>query len=212
MRLTKGSGSPATGGCWMVAVQRYTENEGWHDHPECVCPVIRGLCIEMNDRLPDGDRERIIGPHLFAPVGTRRDDLLQARLARVVRFAVEQADAALDQAGLRLPAAPSSMEWELVHHAARVARDIARASGFYVSAAAADDLCSVLFSASMVDFAAAHYVRAAHLAVRVALSRNGWEDRVLALILDLCAMSTPSEACPVRTREQVLREVCLVTP
>jgi len=93
MKLTKGPGSPGKGGCWMVAVQQYTEptmthkktiklldgtkmeavvfrDNAWHDHPECVHPVIREFCIWMNDNCPDEERESIIGPHLFDPVGT----------------------------------------------------------------------------------------------------------------------------------------------
>lgn len=46
----------------------------WHDHPECVCPTIRPLAIMLNDMCADGEREALIGPHLFAPVGTATDD------------------------------------------------------------------------------------------------------------------------------------------
>lgn len=170
MKLTLGQGSPTRGGCWMVAVQRYTENEGWHDHPECVDPSIRALCILINDWLPDGDRERVIGPHLFAPVGTRSADLSPRRLRRVVEFAIEQA-------GVQhtLPEFPTPVDYRAAAEAAKAAW-------------------------------------AAEAAAWAAKAAEAAEHRLLPLVLELCAMSTPAEpACPVRTREQVLREVCLVT-
>ena len=71
MKLTNGTGDRTTGGCWMVAAHWYVTNGlTWSDQPECVSPVIRPLCIRLNDFLRDGERERVIGPHLFTPVGT----------------------------------------------------------------------------------------------------------------------------------------------
>ncbi len=71
MRLVRGSGSEDKGACWMSAIHWYTRNgKNWTDQPKCVSPVIRPICIQLNDLLDDGERERMIGPHLFAPVGT----------------------------------------------------------------------------------------------------------------------------------------------
>ena len=71
MRLVNGSGSEKTGACWMSALHWYTrKGKSWSDQPACVSPVIRDLCIKLNDTLPDGEREEVIGPHIFAPVGT----------------------------------------------------------------------------------------------------------------------------------------------
>jgi hypothetical protein len=80
----------------------YYAGESWSDHPECVDPVIRQLCIAINDLLPsDAERERVIGPHLYAPVGTAQGrELMQRRAFRVADEAVRVwAPMALDKAG-----------------------------------------------------------------------------------------------------------------
>lgn len=68
MKLVKGVGSPAEGGCWMVAASMYAHGK-WSDQPACVPPTIRALCVRLNDMCSDGEREALIGPHLFAPMG-----------------------------------------------------------------------------------------------------------------------------------------------
>lgn len=84
IKLVAGAGSPGEGACWMSAIQYYSGGE-WSDHPDCVCPLIRQMCICANDCLDDESRGEIIGPHLLAPVGTNTDDELivqeRARLA-----------------------------------------------------------------------------------------------------------------------------------
>ncbi|HSG61654.1 MAG TPA: hypothetical protein VLA24_09495 [Pseudomonadales bacterium] len=74
IKLVLGQGDPKTGGCWMTAVSAYAGLE-WNDHPECVCCVIRGVCIGcINDVLgSDVSRGDVIGPRLFDPIGTRGD-------------------------------------------------------------------------------------------------------------------------------------------
>ncbi len=55
----------------MSAVNWYAHPEtAWSDEPECVDQVIRALCIELNDNTPEDEMEGLIGPHLFAPLGT----------------------------------------------------------------------------------------------------------------------------------------------
>jgi hypothetical protein len=100
MKLTKGKGSPETGGCWMTAAAYYAENH-WTDHPACVCPIITNLCIRLNDWCEDGEREKLIGPHLLTPVGTRDESLLKPRLVKLARFALDCAADALDLAGMK---------------------------------------------------------------------------------------------------------------
>ena len=69
MKLSSGIGNIEDRGCWMTAVSVYA-NETWSDHPSCVPPVIRRLCVKLNDMLPsDAERGRVIGPVLFLPVG-----------------------------------------------------------------------------------------------------------------------------------------------
>ena len=85
MRLVKGKGSPDTGACWMSAIHYYTRtDQTWSDHPACVSPVIGMLAMALNDLCEDGERETLIGPHLFAPVGTNTglaDDLIRTKMA-----------------------------------------------------------------------------------------------------------------------------------
>jgi hypothetical protein len=58
--LRAGTGSaPADGGCVMQIVDWVSRNE-WTDAPPCVHPVIRGLAIEVNDRLDDESRQRLL--------------------------------------------------------------------------------------------------------------------------------------------------------
>ncbi len=62
----------------MTALNYYTRSEGdtsWDSHARNakVSPLLRLLCIAANDFAPDKDRERIIGPHLFDPCGTKNE-------------------------------------------------------------------------------------------------------------------------------------------
>ena len=101
MRLVKGAGSIETGACWMSAISYYAGYE-WSDHPECVDPVIRTLCIRLNDMLPsDSERERVIGPHIMAPIGTAQGiDLMRSRAFVVADNAVRVwAPMAMDACG-----------------------------------------------------------------------------------------------------------------
>ena len=71
IQLVAGLGAPSFGGCWMSALSKYA-GECWTDHPDCVDPLIRPLCISANDiLLTDSDRGEVIGPVLLEPVGTR---------------------------------------------------------------------------------------------------------------------------------------------
>jgi hypothetical protein len=72
LRLSKGPGTHRNRrGCWMVALTYYqTDGARWHDMPSCVHPMIRGLCIHINDALHARYRGRVIGPYLLEPYGT----------------------------------------------------------------------------------------------------------------------------------------------
>src|SRR5690606_39229403 len=77
-------------------------------HPECVCPAIRGLCIHINDMLPDdATRGRLIGPRLFDVVGTNGGPELAQRRAFLAadRACRVWAPEALDRVGLTEAAA-----------------------------------------------------------------------------------------------------------
>lgn len=73
MRLVRGEGSEGEGACWMSALHFYTRKDSsWTDYAPwaCVSPIVRLLCINLNDLCDDGEREALIGPHLFTPLGT----------------------------------------------------------------------------------------------------------------------------------------------
>ena len=79
--------SPADGGC-ILQVVSWIHNEGWTDDPPCVHPVIRRLAIAANDKLPDGERQKLLDliPRMM---GTASDDrVLSVRLAIVCAKAV----------------------------------------------------------------------------------------------------------------------------
>ncbi len=89
-RLVKGEGAPGKGACWMSALNHMSGNERWTGKAECVDPVIRELCIRVNDSLPsDADRERVIAPILMEPYGTNQGiEWTNRRLVVIVRVAV----------------------------------------------------------------------------------------------------------------------------
>ena len=150
MRLVQGAGSEKTGACWMSALHWYTRHgTSWTDQPQCVSPVIRRLCIRLNDACSDGEREALIGPHLFAPVGTNTghaDDIKRAYLCadRAVRVF---APIALDRAGQLAAAATlralqpiTDQETARSAHKAAAAYDAASAdASAYAAAYAAAD-------------------------------------------------------------------------
>lgn len=69
--LCHGSGDGKTSACWMTAISLYS-NKNWGDHPHCVAPTIQSFARSTNDNMTDEARGRLIGPHLFAPIGTAR--------------------------------------------------------------------------------------------------------------------------------------------
>jgi hypothetical protein len=85
LNLTRGVGSPGKGACWMSSLHYFTRQDAsWTDEAPmaCVDPSIRILCIGLNDLCTDTEREVVIGPMLFDPVGTD-DPKLYAPRARM---------------------------------------------------------------------------------------------------------------------------------
>lgn len=103
LKLTSGTGSPDTGGCWMSVLSLYS-GASWGDQPPCVCPVIRTLCIQANDSISsDAERGRILSDVLLEPVGTATDDaaVTHARMWHLVDAAIRRfVPRALRSAGL----------------------------------------------------------------------------------------------------------------
>jgi len=69
--------TPAEGRCAMEWVS-YLAGEPHSDSPSCVSPVLRALCISLNDGLPDVARQRL-RPYLARTIGTAGDGLDEAR-------------------------------------------------------------------------------------------------------------------------------------
>ena len=94
----------------MVAASMY-EYGKWSDQPECVHPFIRTACILFNDTLPsDEAREQAIGPHLFAPLGTK--DIPDRDLYEVFQSHVGQYCRSINAFGSRFQISNTITSWE----------------------------------------------------------------------------------------------------
>jgi hypothetical protein len=69
--------TPDEGRCAMEWVS-YLAGEEHSDSPACVSPVLRALCIALNDGLPNGPRQRL-RPYLTRTIGTAGDGLDEER-------------------------------------------------------------------------------------------------------------------------------------
>jgi hypothetical protein len=203
LKLTEGQGSYGEGACWMSAI-RYYETLGnqarWSDHPDCVCPIIRALCIRLNDSLTsDEERERVIGPHLFAPIGTAGDNgLTHIRAYYCADRAVRVfAASALDAAGME-------SEGDKLRGLAEV---VDRGTAYAASAAA---YAAAYAAAPAAAPAAAHAAHAASAAAHAADAAAGANADILRLILDLCSMSSQPELDSNMIRRTLL-EACRET-
>jgi hypothetical protein len=69
--------TPEDGRCAMEWVS-HLAGEPHSDAPTCVSPVLRAICITLNDGLPDAPRQRL-RPYLARTIGTAGDGLDEAR-------------------------------------------------------------------------------------------------------------------------------------
>ena len=69
--------TPQDGRCAMEWVS-YLAGEPHSDEPVCVSPVLRALCVALNDGLADAPRQRL-RPYLTRTIGTAADGLDPAR-------------------------------------------------------------------------------------------------------------------------------------
>ena len=217
MRLVAGEGSlERREACWMSAVSYYVGNQ-WTDHPDCVCLVIRNLCIALNDALPDGRREELIGPHIFAPVGTANERLLVPRAYRCADWAVREiAPRALRGAGFAAEAdrlmgldpivdESSALPAEAAANAARAAAaDAAWAAAWAAADAARAYAADAANAAWAAAWRAANAADAADAPWRAAANPDDIHRSWLSLILELCAMGDRVEVVPQRTQAEVL--------
>ena len=167
----------------MSAIAWYTGQEKWTDKAECVDPMIRTLCIRVNDWLSsDAERERIIGPILFAPMGTKDDSLRIPRLERIVGFAMEQA-------GIKeFAGVCKQKDWA---NAAADAADANAANATYAADAAAN--AAATYAAAAANAAATYAADAAYATYAI-----------ISLILELCAMGEKREVPQVRSLKDLV--------
>ena len=209
MKLSKGIGNREDRGCWMTAVSVYA-NETWSAHPSCVPPTIRWLCIILNDMLPsDAERERVIGPVLFLPVGAdpspeaeqERAFLCADRAVRVF------APKALDAAGMTDEAqALRDLQPVTNKESAHAARAVADAAGRAANAAGAADAAAVAAAATAAAYAAGatRAVRAAVAVAAAVWAADAAADAdadLMQLIIDCCRVGQKSEADTERVAE-----------
>ena len=203
-RLIAGVGSPEKGGCWMVAIQQYTEEgTGWHDHPECVDPVIASLSVGLNDWLGDDEREAVIGPHLFTPIGTA-GPWSEARADRVFEVTLGLAIHFMDTAQVphRLFAGMSALE-------ASSEMDRILRKGLYMEMVL-DRTILIHVGFSFGQHSRGDFGRAVSWASAFITNAYGFwgneakgKELLLDLILELCAMGERKEVVPTCTVREV---------
>jgi hypothetical protein len=95
--------TPDEGRCAMEWVS-HLAGEPHSDAPRCVSPVLRALCISLNDGLADARRQRL-RPYLARTIGTAGDGLDEARAWLAMDWLVRNYTSAwLSLAGLDGPA------------------------------------------------------------------------------------------------------------
>ena len=198
MKLVSGKGSEKTGACWMSAVHWYTRGgkKSWTDQPECVSPIVRHLCISLNDFLPsDAERERLIGPHLFAPVGTNTGNDDEGK-----RWALcsDRAARLFAPFWLRRTKKPDLIKHAEACESIAPIVDQETAKAALPTLKAAEKAASASASASAYAYASAY-----------ASDREWLHAEVLKLILECCAIGRqPEERIATKSRSECLEFLC----
>ena len=200
MRLVNGSGSEKTGACWMSALHWYTrKGKSWSDQPACVSPVIRDLCIKLNDTLPDGEREEVIGPHIFAPVGTNTGEADEEKRRALC---ADRALRVFAPYWLRKTKVP-----KLVEHAERLeAMEPLTTRGAAKKAVAILDKAHKDASAYASAYAYAYASASAYASAYASMpseDKEWFKREIIRLILDLCAVGR-KDVEETKTRGEVL--------
>jgi hypothetical protein len=96
--------TPEEGRCAMEWVS-YLAGETHSDQPHCVSPVLRAVCIALNDGLDDGPRQAL-RPYLSRTIGTAQDGLDPVRAWMALDWLIrDYSPSWLEVAGLAGPAA-----------------------------------------------------------------------------------------------------------
>ena len=209
MKLVSGSGSEKTGACWMSAIHWYTRKDtvSWTDQPDCVSPIVQHLCISLNDFLPSNEeRERIIGPHLFAPVGTNTGNEDEGK-----RWALcsDRAARLFTPFWLRRAKEPDLIKHAEACEALTPIVDQATAKAALPTLEAAKKAASASASAYASAYAYAYDASAYDDDAASASDKEWINQEVLKLILECCAIGRqPEEAIATKSRSECLEFLC----
>ncbi len=213
MNLVRGIGSPGEGACWMSALHYHTRtmtDHSWSDRPAYVPETIRELAVRLNDWCEDGEREWLIGDHLFEPVGCDPSPASEMRRLEII------VGAAITWT-LRMYREPSYGAWAECwlsgeDRSMAAAEDAASAAAAADAAAALEagtDLYTTAADAAAVAVAAAAAAVATTskaMAAAAAMAAVAAPTKLLlfGLILRCCAVGDRVEVCASRSRESVL--------
>lgn len=134
---------PGDGICLLEAVA-YITGEPWSDRPACACPVIARYAMNLNDRMPEDQRQRLL-PYIVRIAGSRATpEIEQQRAYKAATWACKVfAPLALDARGLgeyaaTLRALPDITDGETALGAKAASAASAAAYAAYASAYAVD--------------------------------------------------------------------------
>jgi hypothetical protein len=89
LRRGVSNGDIKNGLCYMETVA-FIAGEKITDRPQCACPIITAYGVNLNDRLPDSERQRLL-PLVWATAGTRSKIHEKNRLEILCLGAVDMA-------------------------------------------------------------------------------------------------------------------------
>lgn len=90
-KLSNGSHNSASEGACLMEAVSWVTGEDFTDHPECACPVLTELAININDNTTDKKRQALI-PAIPVLVGSKTDSgvLRFLRAKEAVRYIVQE--------------------------------------------------------------------------------------------------------------------------
>jgi len=197
-----GHDDPESGLCAMEAVA-WLEGLEHTDAPACTCPVIAAFVRNMNDRLPDNERQKLVA-YLPRLVDTVAPEFEQTRAEYLAWYAITVVTPnVFDQIGLHEHAQKlRSLEkgnWAAAAHAAHAAADAAAAHAAHAAYAAAHAAYAA---------AAAYAAYAAHAAYAAAYADYSALFTMLDGVLEIGpkspGFSTNTEERTTAYREKVL--------
>jgi hypothetical protein len=182
--LISGVGNGKTTAC-VMSLASVLANEPFSDRPSCVCPIIRKLCIRLNDAdwwEGDAERTRKLWPLARRVLGSRSTPEVEAKRVRICVLTAARVFApaalrarGLEEAASQLEAIPDDASYESIRDACRSTADAANAAANAANAAAAAYATAAAYAAAAAYDAAA---AAAYAAVKLTM-RRALKDLIL---------------------------------